>query len=75
MGTRKGYKQTADHIAKRIRVGAAHANWKGNDILQRSGRSRAQRRYKSAGVCQLCLERPAERHHLAIGALTHKEGG
>lgn len=64
MGIHKGYKQSAEHIAKRIKSGADHPNWKGDGIAVRSGRTRALRMYPKIGPCQNCGDPRSERHHL-----------
>lgn len=61
MGQRLGYKQSAEHIARRIKRGPAHPNWKGSDINERSGRCRAQRMFPP-GPCIRCGAK-GERHH------------
>lgn len=60
-GPKPGYKQSPEHIAKRIKRGEEHPNWKGDEITERSGRSRALRAFPD-GPCEVCGE-PAERHH------------
>jgi len=62
-GPKKGFKQSPEHIAKRIRVGAEHHAWKGALVSAKSGRSRALRAFKSIGSCVLCGNQKAERHH------------
>lgn len=62
-GPKKGFKQSPEHIAKRIRVGAEHHAWKGALVSAKSGRSRALRAFKSIGSCVLCGNQRAERHH------------
>lgn len=63
-GVHKGYKQTKEHIARRIRFGENHCNWKGNDIVVRSGRSRALRKFK-VEYCEKCGIKNVrlDRHH------------
>jgi len=63
MGQRKGYKQTPEHVAKRIRTGKDHHSWKGDDICERSGRTRAGRIFDVIGPCEKCGKLKAERHH------------
>jgi len=61
-GPKKGYKQTQEHIEKRKRFGPEHHNWKGDNIVVASGRSRAERKFPSK-PCQICGKGNAERHH------------
>lgn len=63
MGQRKGYKQTPEHIARRVRRGEKHHAWKGDAIKERSGRTRAKRAYPVIGACIRCGNPKAERHH------------
>lgn len=63
MGQRKGYKQTPEHIEKRKRFAEQHHNWKGDRIVEKSGRSRAIRAYPKIGACVKCGSAKAERHH------------
>lgn len=63
-GVKPGYKQTPEHIAKRIRMGPDHAQWKGDDVLPRSARARATRRFKQLGPCVECGDIQSERHHI-----------
>lgn len=58
-----GYKQTAEHISRRIKSGELHPNWKGDNITVKSGRQRAERMYKNIGACSICGNPKAERHH------------
>ena len=62
-GPKKGYKQTPEHIEKRKRFGAAHPNWAGDAITEKSGRSRAIRAFPIIGCCIKCGKAKAERHH------------
>ena len=61
-GAPKGYKQTEEHIQKRKRFGVNHHAFKGEDIVIKSGRTRALRRY-SRKPCEICGSPKAERHH------------
>jgi len=61
---KRGYKQTPEHIEKRVRSGKKHHAWKGDEITQRSGRSRAYRLYPEIGPCVLCGNPKSERHHI-----------
>ena len=62
MGVNRGYKQTPEHIAKRIKRGQEHPRWLGDQITKQSGRSRALRWFPD-GPCEVCGS-PAERHHV-----------
>ena len=62
-GPKKGYKQSPEHIEKRKRLGAAHPNWLGDAITEKSGRSRAIRAFPIIGGCTKCGKARAERHH------------
>lgn len=62
--TKKGYKQTPEHIAKRIRRGSKHHSWKGNAVSVKGGRTRAYRMYKDIPPCVLCGSYRSERHHI-----------
>ena len=59
-----GFKQSAEHIAKRIKRGEDHPHWKGGDITVKGGRTRALRMYPVIGPCELCGSPDSERHHL-----------
>jgi len=63
-GPRKGYKQTAEHIAKRSRSGKDHHAWLGGKVSEKGGRTRALRLYPEIGPCVLCASPRSERHHL-----------
>ena len=62
MGVKAGYKQTAEHIAKRIRFGAEHVHWKGDKVSEKGGRTRALRAFPD-GPCVRCSSPNGERHH------------
>lgn len=62
-GPRKGYKQSPEHIARRIKSGEDHPNWIGDRVSHKSGRSRALRNYPAA-PCLECGASPGERHHI-----------
>jgi hypothetical protein len=62
MGVSIVYKQRTEHIQKRIRRGAEHANWAGTDISEKGGRKRALRLYPP-GPCVECAAPNGERHH------------
>ena len=64
-GAPKGYKQTELHIEKRKRFGAEHHNWKGDNIVEKSGRTRAERKYTVA-KCEKCgsENKRLDRHHI-----------
>lgn len=61
-GAKKGYKQTPEHIQKRKRFGANHHAYKGEDIIIKSGRTRALRNYPIR-PCERCGNLKSERHH------------
>lgn len=63
MGQKKGYKQTPEHIANRIKKGEDHPAWKGENISARGGRGRALKLYPVIGPCILCGSPRSERHH------------
>lgn len=63
-GPKKGYKQSPEHIAKKSRWGAEHHAWKGDDAIEKSGRSRALRKFPRVGPCVKCGKKRAERHHV-----------
>jgi hypothetical protein len=60
----KGYKQTPEHIAKRIKRGPDHHHWQGKRVSVRGGRARALRLYPDIGPCELCGNPRSERHHV-----------
>ncbi len=60
---RKGYKQSPEHIAKRIRRGSDHHSWRGDTISEKGGRSRALRALPIIGPCVDCGSENSERHH------------
>ena len=62
LGPHKGYKQTADHIKKRILRGGLHPNFKGDNVSMDVGRARARRMYPSR-PCEVCGKTKAEHHH------------
>ena len=64
-GVKKGYKQTTQHIEKRIKYGENHHNWLGDKIVRRSGRTRAERLFVKE-PCEICGEdeKRIDRHHI-----------
>lgn len=62
-GPAKGYKQSPEHVAKRQRCGERHHRWKGDDIEERSGRTRAERAFPVLGECADCGAPALDRHH------------
>lgn len=62
--TKKGYKQSPEHIAKRIRTGEKHHSWIGDNVSVKGGRTRAYRMYKEITPCVLCASYRSERHHI-----------
>jgi 5-methylcytosine-specific restriction endonuclease McrA len=63
-GPKPGYKQSPEHVAKRLRRGADHYAWTGSDATAKAGRHRALRLYPDIGPCIVCGSAKAERHHL-----------
>jgi len=61
--TKRGYKQTEEHVRKRIKHGVRHANWVGSDVSVKGGRTRALRLYPQ-GPCVDCGSEKGERHHV-----------
>lgn len=70
-GPKKGYKQSAEHIAKRIRVGSKNHMWKGDQASRGSGHCRAIRLYPDIGPCAKCGNPKSERHHLDDNTLNN----
>jgi hypothetical protein len=60
----RGYKQSQDHIRKRIRSGDLHARWSGDGITVKGGRARALRMYPVLKPCESCGSKKSERHHI-----------
>ena len=60
---KRGYKQAAEHVEKRIRRGADHYAWQGDNVSARGGRNRALRLYPEIGPCSVCGNKKSERHH------------
>ena len=73
-GPNKGYKQSPEHVAKRVRSGPDHHAWKGDEATQKAGRSRALRMYKEVGPCVLCGAEKTERHHMDGNTLNNEPG-
>jgi len=71
--TRRGYRQTPEHIAKRIKSGPDHWNWAGDEVSRRGGRARALRQYPNR-PCEECGAENADRHH-ADGNTANNEPG
>src|SRR5687768_17141450 len=63
-GPKQGYKQSPDHVAKRVKSGEKHHAWMGENISEKGGRKRALRLYRDIGPCWNCGREPAERHHI-----------
>lgn len=61
---KKGYKQSRDHILKRMRYGEDHHMRKGDNVSPGGGRQRARRMYKNIGPCVKCGSEKSERHHV-----------
>ncbi len=64
MPVKKGYKQTAEHIANRILRGPAHAQWKGDAVIKKTGQKRCRALFKNVGPCIRCGAEKVERHHI-----------
>lgn len=63
-GPKPGYKQTSEHIAKRLMWGEAHPRWRGDAVNDKTSRQRAQRRFGTTGRCEVCRAAYALiRHH------------
>jgi len=60
----KGYKQTEEHIRKRIRKGQDHYRWDGDNVSVKGGRARALRTYPKVERCSECRATRIERHHI-----------
>lgn len=60
---KRGYKQTAEHAAKRRRAGEQHYRWTGNAISRTGGRKRALKLYPENVPCEKCGAEKSERHH------------
>lgn len=63
MGVNRGYKQSPEYIAKRIKSGPEHQNWIGDAVSTKGGRTRALRMYEARN-CEDCGSSRAERHHV-----------
>jgi hypothetical protein len=59
VAVRRGYKQTPEHIAKRVKRGSDHPHWQGDAVSEKGGRARALRKFK-AGLCERCQNGAAE---------------
>ena len=57
-----GYKQTEEHIAKRIKRGAELPHFLGDAVSIKGGRTRALRAYLSR-PCERCGAIKSDRHH------------
>lgn len=63
-GPKKGYKQSPEHIAKRVRRGSANCHWKGDDAGWVAAHKRAIKAYPT-GLCSECgSDRRTLRHHI-----------
>ena len=62
--TLKGYKQTPEHVAKRMRYRADHWRWKEDAATLLSPRGRALQLYPDAKPCEQCGNTRSERHHV-----------
>lgn len=70
-GPKKGYKQTPEHAAKRIRRGPQNHQWKGDRAARGTGHCRAIRLYPDIGPCSKCGDSKSERHHLDDNTLNN----
>ena len=70
-GPRRGYKQSPEHVAARIRLGADHHAWIGDKAKPKSGRSRALRRFPASPCC-VCGASKSDRHHIDGNALNNE---
>jgi len=61
-GPKEGFKQSAEHVAKRTKRGQEHPAWKGDAVTIKGGRSRAKRKF-ALDVCQKCGAPATDRHH------------
>lgn len=59
-----GYRQSREHVSKRIQKGESHYRWAGKDISEKGGRSRARRKFLEIGPCDNCGNQDSERHHI-----------
>lgn len=60
-----GRKQTDEWINKRKRSGEGHHWWLGDDVVEKSGRSRALRAFVAPTACQSCGRKTRlDRHHV-----------
>jgi len=58
-----GLKQSAESVAKRLKYGEDHHWWKGDQVTERSGRTRALRAFPEVKPCASCGDENTERHH------------
>ena len=63
MGVTKGYKQSAEHIKRRLRYGHLHHAWRADDVSDKCGRGRALRTFRTPSPCIKCGAGNSERHH------------
>jgi hypothetical protein len=61
---KRGYRQSPEHVAKRIRTGADHHAWMGAGVSEKGGRSRALRAFPVLQPCEECGTSESERHHV-----------
>lgn len=61
---RRGWKQTAEWVSKRIVRGPSHPSWKGNAAGSDASHQRARRLFRDLGHCTACGGGPPERHHV-----------
>lgn len=71
--TKRGYKQSPEHIAKRIvHRGPNHCGWKGNSVTVNSGRRRARTAFPILTPCENCGRTDdVERHHKDANTLNN----
>ena len=64
-GAPKGYKQSREHISRRIKnFGEKNSKWSGDNASIPAGNGRARRWYKKIGNCEICGVSKTERHHI-----------
>jgi uncharacterized protein YlaI len=68
-----GTTQSQSHISKRIRIGDQHHHWKGDSATDKSGRTRALRKFSAPDKCGRCLKiGRVDRHHVDGNTLNNE---